>query len=1852
MIQVSGSGSATITAGSSANLTITALTSAGAQMTGMNQNVTLSFYGLSSSPSNNAPAVTDMNGTTQPVTASVGTPNTTITFVNGVATVNGANNGVLKAYNGTGAAVTLNCSDGTATSASGTGAAGLSLTVNTAASSQLVFTTSAQSMSANTLSGTITVQRQDSYGNPNTTDAAVTVNLTSTSGTGVFWNTGHTATLTSVTINTGSSAASFKYEDSATGAPTITAADAAAVLTSATQMETIAQTLTWLASPATYSWNTSDVNWTGGNGIYANGDAVTFNDTGSASSPINLAGTLSPVAVTVNTSSKNYTFSTTGSGTISGSAPLLKSGGATLTISTANSYTGPTTVSGGVVDVQNSTALGAGATTVSSNAAVQVDGSGLAIGEAITLNGPGITNGGALRNLANANTWSGAITLASDSRINSDAGSLTLSGGISSTAANLTVGGSGNVTNTGTIATSGMLTKDGSGTLSLVGNNNTYSGGTLISAGVVGISGDGDLGVAPSSVTATNIILDGGDLLGSVNDAVLDANRGIGIGPTNGSLGTNALIDAAAGQTFTVSGIIASSGNTGVNNLIVNSGAGNTGTVILGGANTFNGTTVISNGLLQVANTLALQDSTVNLNNQGGSLVFDPSVSAATLSALTGDQDLGLTNLSGGAVTLSVGNSATTTYAGGMVDAGLGGGLTLNGTGTFILTGDNTYTGATTINTGTLELSTGGVLGGSSLTLGIVGSGTFFLNGGAITSGALNLNASGNVADPGTVTINSGMATFTSTTIGNNQNGGGITINGGTVSLGAFNDKRDASVNGAASLTTGLVIAGGTVTAASVNVSSGNSGGDLTITNGSLTIGNSSTIGGFEVGTGSSTTRGGFLTVSGGALTYNGTDGLLINNGAAATVGTAAFTGGASTLTGITLNGNAGGTSTLTISGSAAVYLGSVGLVENSGTSTINLTGGTIGAVASWSSSAPLTLGGTLFQTADASGDPFSITLNGALTGTGNLNVTGGGTLTLGAANTYSGSTLINGGTLALSSGASVTSTKIFVGSNTTFDVSQVSGGFTLNGGQTLSGYGTVNGAVAAASGSTIYPGSNGLTTGTLTLNGGLTESGGAVNEFILSSNPLGAGNDFLSVPGGLTVSGTNTIFLLGTMANGSAYPLIYYGASPGFSGSTNNFTVTGAPGVISNSAANHTLYFVAMATLRGPANTTWLGNSLTNNWDLEITQDWRNNGTGSNDYFVTGDNVLFSDLGAANPLVNVVGNVNPGSITVNTTSTNYTFTGAGSIGGTGGLTITNTGSLTILTTNSYTGPTILEGGTLAVSYITNSGISSGIGAAPAAPNNLVFSGGTLNYIGPSGASTDHGITLTNSGGTLDISNGSSLTLTGLLAGPAGLTLVDTGTLTLSDTNTYAGTTTVSNGTLNLYNASAASTNTIVMAGGTLGLEVASSSQQIFSNALTVTADSTLVSAGENHNNVLGGAWTSPANVTLNVTIASGTFTVDGVMTNFSGTVELGSSAGTFRFNSGGGNTCFGSPTATIDLGTGSASLQARNAGTMNIGALEGGSGTFVKGQGSDNGLLTWVIGGSISNPNTIFAGTIENNTANEVAAVTKVGAGTLFLAGQNTFTGSTIISNGILSLTNISGTDASISGSANILLEGGSLDVSGLSTGTLTLSSGQTLAGTGTLTGSLDGTSGVIAPGSPSLGNLYVTNSVTLGSSILMNLYRGGAPSNNSITAASINLNNTSLTVSNLGGALQVGDTFTLFSGAISGTFNTPIVLPPAYNWNTTIGANSVTIQVISQLRPTFSATSTLVGNVLTLNATGGPANGNWTLLDSTNVDLPLSQWGIVTTGTLNSSGDLVSYPVTINPAVSPEFYILQLPP
>ncbi len=216
------------------------------------------------------------------------------------------------------------------------------------------------------------------------------------------------------------------------------------------------------------------------------------------------------------------------------SVSLTKSGTGTWVVSGNNTYSGPTLVSQGVLNIQHANALGATTTgtLVTSGAALQIQG-GITVGnEAITLNGTGISTTGAMRNISGDNNYGGLVTLGSLSRIQSDAGTLTLSntGTITGPNFGLTVGGAGNTTINSIIGTtSGALLKQGGGTLTL-SNINTYSGTTTVSGGILAMGANN---VIPD---ASNVSIDDGtfnaatftDSAGSLD--VTNANSTINLG--------------------------------------------------------------------------------------------------------------------------------------------------------------------------------------------------------------------------------------------------------------------------------------------------------------------------------------------------------------------------------------------------------------------------------------------------------------------------------------------------------------------------------------------------------------------------------------------------------------------------------------------------------------------------------------------------------------------------------------------------------------------------------------------------------------------------------------------------------------------------------------------------------------------------------------------------------------------------------------------------------------------------------------------------------------------------------------------------------------------------------------------------------------------------------------------------------------------------------------------------------------------------------------------------------------------------------------------------------------------------
>jgi len=429
------------------------------------------------------------------------------------------------------------------------------------------------------------------------------------------------------------------------------------------------------------------------------------------------------------------------SGVLSGTGGLTKSGTGMLTLSGANSYTGATTVSAGVLNIQNATSLGttAAGTTVTSGAALQLQG-GIAVGpETLTLNGTGISSIGALRNISGSNSWAGTITINSTTRINSDSGTLTLDvasgNAITGSNDNLEFGGAGNVTINDVIATgSGTMTKDGLGTL-ILNAANTYTGATTVNAGILNIRNATGLGtIAGGTNVYSGATLQLQNNINIGNEAL--TLRGAGASGQNGALvnisGTNnyaGLLTLGATSTIssdsgtlnltnlgTITGAtfgltLRGSGNGSVSSIIgTTSGTltkSGTGTWTLTGANTFTGATTVNGGTLTLANGSgsALGFTSAITVNSGGTLLLGANNQINNLASLTlgGGTFARGTFSEGGINTVGLG-ALNLTAAGSHLDFGTGavGIITFASfaPGSFTLTIDNWTGSANAMGTG------------------------------------------------------------------------------------------------------------------------------------------------------------------------------------------------------------------------------------------------------------------------------------------------------------------------------------------------------------------------------------------------------------------------------------------------------------------------------------------------------------------------------------------------------------------------------------------------------------------------------------------------------------------------------------------------------------------------------------------------------------------------------------------------------------------------------------------------------------------------------------------------------------------------------------------------------------------------------------------------------------------------------------------------------------------------------------------------------------------------------------------------------------------------------------------------
>lgn len=211
-------------------------------------------------------------------------------------------------------------------------------------------------------------------------------------------------------------------------------------------------------------------------------------------------------------------------------------------------------------------------------------------GNSLTLNGD-FTNSG-------TNTWAINSTLGAARTLTSTSGLLTFNGSLTNASYRLTIAGAGDTTLSGIVGSgSGGILKSGAGNLTL-SNVNTYSGSTAITGGTVSITSDSNLGTAPLVATPSNIVIDSG-ILSTTGTFILNANRGIAIGPTSGV--GDGTINVVSGV-LTYNGNITSNTGSSTGNL-VKTGAG---TLSLGGANSNTGNTTVSAGILKMGSTSAI----------------------------------------------------------------------------------------------------------------------------------------------------------------------------------------------------------------------------------------------------------------------------------------------------------------------------------------------------------------------------------------------------------------------------------------------------------------------------------------------------------------------------------------------------------------------------------------------------------------------------------------------------------------------------------------------------------------------------------------------------------------------------------------------------------------------------------------------------------------------------------------------------------------------------------------------------------------------------------------------------------------------------------------------------------------------------------------------------------------------------------------------------------------------------------------------------------------------------------------------------------------------------------------------
>jgi autotransporter-associated beta strand protein len=671
---------------------------------------------------------------------------------------------------------------------------------------------------------------------------------------------------------------------------------------------------------------------------------------------------------------------------------------------------------------------------------------------------------------------------------------------------------------------------------------------------------------------------------------------------------------------------------------------------------------------------------------------------------------------------------------------------------------------------------------------------------------------------------------------------------------------------------------------------------------------------------------------------------------------------------------------------------------------------------------------GTLVGSSYTVTNSGSATITSTLGGSGTFTQSGTGTTTLAGINSYTGGTLVTNGTLKVSNTSALGSAPSLTVTNAgVFDLagipltpSLLSGNGILSNSGSLTTLtlgvanssgtfqGSVRGAVTLAkigTGIQILSGSNNFLGGTSLTNGTL----GIANAYALGTGGIGITNATLNVsylPNGTVSLRDKNISL------NNATIVIASSNNPTFLSNVGTLTIAGSGNLITNTSSiknqgtNNLIVFSSLsgsgpisyvasdfgsgtATLNGSTatvgrttyslatNATFLqlivsGGAWNINWTGAANADWNTNtsttnwaSNGVSTYFVTADNVAFTNLATATDINVMAGGVIAGAVGISNNTGTITFSG-GSITANTGLTITGNTVAFNSPLTITTGGVNLTGATLSNNSITT--INAG---------GLNLGSGTV-----SGAGTITADAFNSVGGVISAS----------LAGGGAFTQNGAGTTTLTASNSYTGGTVVNSGMLVLSNTYAlgAITGSLNVAGGTLNI----GNNQIMSGAFTL-GNGTITGASGSSLNATSYNATNTGGALVNVTLAgTGAFTQNGagitalaVSNSYTGGTIL--NGGTLAIAN---NAAFGTGPLSVNANATISALTnvtISNSSIINSGATE----TFTG--GAAGGQMTITNSGT----NSVISGGGSLQVTN----------GTLFLYGSNTYSGGTTVNGGSL---------------------------------------------------------------------------------------------------------------------------------------------------------------------------------------------------------------------------------------------------